>query len=206
MIPKTYFQKFQTKKYSSLGILTGTPKRYFISNYINSLNKIIELISPNCVIELGCGEGFVCGILNSKFKDINFSGADINKNDLDLLEQKFPDIQTYNLDLNYILNSPISQKKINTILCLETLEHLKKPQKFLSDLRQLKYDDLIISVPWEPFFQISNFMRGSNLKKLGNDPEHLNQWNKKQISDLLSKNFTIKKHIISFPWQIIWLK
>lgn len=205
-IPKSYFKKFKTRKYSSSGPLSGNLKRYFINNFICHITEIFKAISPKTVMELGCGEGFVCGWLSSQFKDVRFSGVDINEDDLNLLQKLFPHITTYNFDLLNIENTPVLKEHFDLVLCMETLEHLKNPENFLLKLKQLNCDNLIITVPWEPFFQISNFIRGQNLKNFGNDPEHINHWNNKQFIKLLLNDFVIYKNTISFPWQIVWLK
>lgn len=205
-IPESYYKKFQTKKYSSSGLLSGKLKKYFINNFICRITEIFKIINPKTTIELGCGEGFVCGWLSSQFKNIKFSGVDINENDLTLLNEHFPQITIHNFDLLNIANSPISNQYFDLFLCLETLEHLENPEKFLFELKKLNYKDLLITVPWEPFFRLSNFLRGQNLKNFGDDPNHINHWNNKQLIKLLSKNFIVQKNIISFPWQIVWLK
>ena len=43
------------------------------------------------------------------------------------------------------------------VLCLEVLEHIKNPIKALKELRRVAKNQLILSVPYEPFFTIFRF-------------------------------------------------
>jgi SAM-dependent methyltransferase len=202
IIPKSYFKQFQTKKYSSIGFL----KRKLISNFIYKIENLIKNINPQTILELGCGEGFVSGWINNKYPQIKITGADINKNDLALLRHKFKNIETILLDLETIDNLNFDNRRFDSILCLETLEHLKNPELLLENLKKINSKNIIVSVPWEPWFQLSNLLRGNNLKHLGDDPEHIQHWTNKQMSNLLIKHFIVKKNITSFPWQIFLLE
>ena len=57
----------------------------------------------------------------------------------------------------------------------------------MAEMLSKKYS--LISVPNEPVFRIANLLRGKNVFRLGNDPEHLQNLTKKDFRILLKKNF-----------------
>ena len=77
----------------------------------------------------------------------------------------------------------------------------------MSDSQRVRVGDyVILSVPWEPWFSVGSFMRGKYLKTWGRHPEHVNFWNKREFTRLISQHFQVVKATHSFPWLIAVLK
>ena len=88
-------------------------------------------------------------------------------------------------------------------VCCEVLEHLKNPNKGLSEIKRISKKDVIVSVPIEPVWRVLNILRGKYLKSFGNTPGHLNHWSVFSFQKLIRESgFCIKRKIISFPWQM----
>jgi len=191
-----YFNKFTTLKYREPSSL----KRFLIKRFLHNIQQKFIQCQPKRVLDLGCGEGFNIGYLQQKSPLVQFSGVDHDKEQLEWLKKLFPQIKTYHADLTTLDFLP---EKFDLVMALEVLEHLPEPNQALLTMKKLTDRFILISVPWEPFFRLSNFLRGRNIAKLGDDPEHINHWTKKQIVNQVKKHFNIIEVTLSFPWTII---
>ena len=72
----------------------------------------------------------------------------------------------------------------------------------LRELLRVARDCIVVSVPHEPFFRGSNFLRGKHLRALGNDPEHLHAYSGRDFRRLAAAHAQVVWHGYSFPWQI----
>ena len=59
---------------------------------------------------------------------------------------------------------------------------------------------VILSVPHEPFFMLSNLARGKNVTRLGNDVEHINHWGRRSFRQLVETRFSVQRQTSSYPW------
>jgi len=102
--------------------------------------------------------------------------------------------------LNFKANS------FDYIIATEILEHLTDPVSAIKEIRRVSKinADIIISVPFEPFFHWCNLLRGKHLKRLGRTPEHVNFWSRGEIKTLLSEFIQIEEeyYLSTFPWLL----
>lgn len=143
---------------------------------------------PTPVLDVGCGEGFVARALG------------LPAIGLDKRRDAFLTMQGDALAL------PIRDKAVPVVLCLEVLEHLPEPWLALEELKRVCSGYLILSVPDQPWFSIGNFMRGKNLSRLGEDPEHLWHWRGETFLRLLQERCEVVRAVRSFPWVIALAK
>jgi len=87
-------------------------------------------------------------------------------------------------------------------LCLEVIEHLPYPQEAVHRILQWTGQNAIISVPWEPWFRMGNLARGKYLNRLGNHPEHIQQFNPRKLRGLLQGWAGSIRIETCFPWII----
>ena len=85
---------------------------------------------------------------------------------------------------------------------LEVLEHINEYEKVLENISSMNFKQLIISVPNEPIFSLSNMVFGKNVMRMGKDPEHVNYWNKKTLKNLLSDYFNVTSVKLPYPWIV----
>ena len=177
-------------------------KKYAIRNpivrrLINSFLAKIKLASQgyDSVIEAGCGEGFVLNNLDVSFK----VGVDISFDALLWAKNNFGNINFLQGDI-YTL--PFADDSSQLVLALEVLEHLESPENAIKELKRVSCDTVIISVPYEPFFRLGNLARGKHILRIGNHPEHIQQFNKRRFKKIISENFNTYSILVSFPWLI----
>jgi len=128
-------------------------------------------------------------------------GVEYSKDAILLGKKLFPKL-TFKQASAYEL--PYKDNSFDLVICTEVLEHLEEPTKAFKEMLRVSKKYLIISVPNEPFFMLSNFLRGKNLSRFGNDKGHINHWSVLTLKKYLEKNgLKVKKARFPFPWIII---
>jgi 2-polyprenyl-3-methyl-5-hydroxy-6-metoxy-1,4-benzoquinol methylase len=200
VITHSYFERFSTRKYRESSRL----KRALIRRFVERFHSLFIAAGPaDTVLEVGAGEGFLIGYLSEKFPRMRFRAVDLNGDDLRRLERLFPAVETQHGSI-YDLSGLTGPFDI--IVCAELLEHIDEPERGLTELLALQPQRVIVTVPHEPWFQLSNLLRGKNVSRLGNDAEHVNHWGPKSFRALLEPHFEILQLTASFPWLLALLK
>lgn len=162
---------------------------------------MVGTIDVKKVLDLGCGEGFVINKLSKFYSYLEITGVDIDTKALDLARNLNPRAKFIECDIN---NFQCEKKSFELVMLIEVLEHMKKPDEILRIVKNITSKYALISIPHEPLFRISNFLRCKNFFRFGNDPEHLQNWTKKQFLGLLKNDgFKILKIATPFPWVIV---
>lgn len=184
------------KKYQSKNPL----KFLFINIFRKNIIKTIKSINGiGTVLDAGCGEGIITKNITNNFPGKKITGIDISENAVMRAKAMVPEVHFEKGDITAL---KYTDNFFDLTLALEVLEHLPNPEKALIELKRITKKCCLISVPWEPFFSLGNLLSGKNIVRLGNDPEHINSWSKKQITNLINEHFVVSYQIISFPWII----
>ncbi|AUX47221.1 hypothetical protein SOCE26_087330 [Sorangium cellulosum] len=196
MISDAYFGRFETVKYRNAGAL----KRKLIQRFASTIHDLfIEANPVERVLEIGVGEGFLSGYLSEKFPEKQFHGVDLNPADVERVKRLFPRIEA-RVGSAYDLGDPTPG--FDLVICAEVLEHLDAPDRALAEIQRLSPRRVILSVPHEPFFKLSNLLAGNNVRLLGNDPDHINHWNPTSFRRLIEPRFEILRLTTSYPWVL----
>ncbi|MGF9917149.1 methyltransferase domain-containing protein [Paenibacillus ehimensis] len=135
------------------------------------------------VCDIACGNGYGSFIVKKNDRIHSYIGYDISEeaiayanNNYSADNIKFKTGNCYNLD--------IGDHTIDTIISLETLEHLDDPTKALNEFQRiLKSEGLLIgSVPTSTYEEICTEVYGPN-------PYHLQQFSETALKDLLENKF-----------------
>jgi SAM-dependent methyltransferase len=199
VIPDSYFDRFTTPKYR-----TRNPvQRLLIRRFVERFHALFVAANPvETVLEIGVGEGFLSGLLSERFPEKRFTGVDLDAEKLAALHQLFGRIETHQADICQLDGLP---GRYDLVICAEILEHLAEPDRALAQIRRLGPRRVIVTVPHEPWFQLSNLLRGKNLDRLGNDPEHVQHWGRRGLRALLEPQFEILHAGSSYPWLLALL-
>jgi SAM-dependent methyltransferase len=197
VIPDSYFDSFHTAKYKSENPL----QRLLIRRFIAKLSDMFDATQPSeSVLEIGCGEGFVAGQLSARQAGGPYVGVDLNEEDLQNLRAKFPAVEAHQgsiYDLSFL------GRDFDVVVCAEVMEHLDDPDAALEQIIARRPRWVILSVPHEPWFCLSNFARGKNITRFGNDPEHVNLWGRRGFRKVLDSYLVVERHETSYPWQLV---
>lgn len=194
MISDAYFEQFQTKKYRAKNPI----KRRLIARFVDKVTELFhEGGAPRSVLEIGVGEGFLSGHLSGIHPKTKFSGVDIQASDLELLRAKFPQIEAHQGSVYDLSTLPGGY---DLILCAEVLEHLERPGDALDQIVKLQPERVLLTVPHEPWFMLSNLAMGKNISRFGNDVEHCNHFTVASFRKLLETRFELTTVTTSYPW------
>jgi ubiquinone/menaquinone biosynthesis C-methylase UbiE len=184
------------KKYNSKNPLMGI----VISNFMNNLKETsATLKNINSVIDIGCGEGFVINCLDYP----KITGVDISRNALRIAKEKNPECEFCS---GSIYEISFKENSFDLVIATEVLEHLERPDLALREIRRITKNYCILSVPNEPYFRAMNFFRGKNLARLGNDPEHVQNWSSGKFVSLIDTYFDVLEIRRPFPWTMVLCK
>jgi len=194
VLPDSYFDRFDTPKYKAKNPVV----RALIRRFVERIHGLFVAANPvERVVEIGVGEGFLSGYLSERFPDKSFTGLEPREEDLRALRAKFPRIEA---KVGSVYDLSVLEPPYDLVLCCEVLEHLPDVPRALEQLGSLGARHLILTVPHEPFFMLSNLARLKNVSRLGNDPEHVNHFGKAGFRRLLETRFQVDELTTSYPW------
>lgn len=132
-----------------------------------------------------------------------YLGLDLRADALHAARQRQPQAA---FECANLFDAKFDDQKFHTVMSLEVLEHLFEPEKALKRLVSLASEAIVLTVPNEPWFQLANLVRGRDLIRLGNHPEHINHWNKKTFAAFVSDFAEVTEVKTRFPFVILVAK
>lgn len=174
-----------------------------LGRFLDAMAEEIKALAPGQVLDFGCGECFFWQEM--QHRDVcmrNLTGIDMREDALIKAKSLLPECRFINQD---ILTWQTSER-FDLVVASQVLEHLPSPKKFLEKLVSLTRGYLLLSVPWEPFFRLSNLLRGRDLLRFGNHPEHINQWGVRTFARFVSSQAEIITFRRVFPFLLIVCK
>lgn len=191
------------KKHTS----TNPVQKFLINNFFNCLSKEVKKLNINSILDAGCGEGFTLEKLRKEKIGKAYEGVDFLETAIDLGNKAHPNLT---LRKASIYELPYKDNSFDLVLSTEVLEHLDDPKKGLKEIARVSKKYILLSVPNEPIFMLSNLLRGKNVSRFGNDIEHINHWSFIGFEKFVKKNAGVRLKVISriypFPWTMLVLQ
>lgn len=165
------------------------------ADLIKTLANFRELSINHRLLDVGAGTGEFVAALHGLYPALEIYSVQKSKHAQDLIKEKIGTdalIGTESADLENI------DKQFDIVTILQTLEHLKKPQKTLKTLYELLKPGgiLFISVPNLNSYQV--LLRGIDNNYCFSNETHLQFYSKKSLGAmLLQAGFKRKKKVIS---------
>jgi 2-polyprenyl-3-methyl-5-hydroxy-6-metoxy-1,4-benzoquinol methylase len=175
-------------------------QRFLIDNFYKVLIDEIDKLKPVSILDAGCGEGITLNKLKKANVGRKLEGFDYLDRAITIGKKLYPSLNLKQGDI-YHIESP--DNAYDVVICSEVLEHLERPEDALKELARVSRKYVVLSVPNEPIFMLGNFLRGKNLKRWGNDIEHINHWSNKKFVKFAGNHLKIKSNITPLPWSLI---
>lgn len=174
--------------------------RLSLDRFHRTIAAELKAHAPQTVLDFGCGEAFALDELAKQgvwFGE--YEGVDLRTEALREARARLPQHRFTQAD---ILDSSFDNRRFDVTLALEVFEHLYEPERVLKRLVELTQNILILSVPHEPWFQLINLLRGRDLMRLGNHPEHVQHWNPASFANFIAPHAEVVSIRLSFPFII----
>ena len=172
--------------------------RFLLNRFFGRIREAVREAAPATVLDAGCGEGELVrrGVLPEGLRVTS----------LDLRPEALALFRTHSAHRDLVCASvqalPFADRSMDAVLCLEVLEHLDRPELALAELARVTRGSVILSVPYEPYFQAGNLVRGKHLAGWGNHPEHVQHWNPASFQEFLKPVFRQVRLKEAFPWIV----
>ncbi|MBI2984490.1 MAG: class I SAM-dependent methyltransferase [Candidatus Kerfeldbacteria bacterium] len=173
-----------------------------INRFHHQISNLVAELQPQNILEVGCGEGFLLDVLHRRLPEVPILGLDNSQDALSDGHRLFPDLPLEFGDIYHLVQP---DRSWDVVVASEVLEHLDRPNEALAELHRVAQRYVVLSVPWEPWFQLGSLARGKHLQRWGNHPEHLNRWNPVTFRRLVSQRLVVERMSTqsSFPWMIV---
>ena len=173
--------------------------RYANSRFFHTIEKVVDSISPNKILDIGCGEGKVIEQLHASHSAPS-TGIDLDPARICLAKTRSMDIP---FAVGNAQELPYEDNSFDFVMILEVLEHVGEPDLVLREAYRVTSKYLLASVPNEPWWRIGNLARLKYIRDLGNTPEHINHWSVRSFKTLISDYFRIVKVETPVLWTFV---
>jgi 2-polyprenyl-3-methyl-5-hydroxy-6-metoxy-1,4-benzoquinol methylase len=185
-------------KYAS----TNPIVKKIMAGFIRNLDMALDCTgNPGSVLEIGAGDGSLTNKLRARYpEDLSMIALDPGFKVLQSGRIRYPEVTFLN---GSIYDLPFPADSFDLVMLPEVLEHLEDPESGLVESIRVSSRFLIISVPWEPVWRISNIVTGRYLGSWGNTPGHIQHWSRQSIVQFVRQHVRIIKVFRPFPWTMI---
>ena len=110
------------------------------------IRRLVELMLPGSVCDVGCGTGHLLGVLAANTKGVSrkFTGVDFQLESG--LAERYPAIEFREADVEHL---PFPDRAFDTVICTHVLEHVLRIDRTIQELRRITARRLLIVVPLE---------------------------------------------------------
>ena len=178
---------------------TGNPVvQRMLGGFFAELRETVAPLAPGSVLDAGCGEGEALARL-ADLLPAEVSAIDVEQRCVDLTRARHP---AASVSRRSVLDLGFADDSFDLVLCLEVLEHLDDPRRAVRELARVASRDVVVSVPYEPWFRLGSLLRGKYVRTLGNHPEHVNHFNRRSLRELLDPALEVDRIAVAFPGLI----
>lgn len=173
-------------------------KKFFIRNFFNAILRDLGILEIGSVLDVGCGEGFTLKILKGKGIGRVHQGIDYSKKAIEIGKKDNPELK---LQVGDIYNLKFKDNSFDLVVSTEVFEHLDEPEKALSEIKRVSRKYILLSVPNEPWFYLSNYTQW------GKDIGHINKWSSRGFEKFIKdNNLKILSKKTPFPWTVLLIE
>jgi len=174
--------------------------RRLMDRLFGRVRQVLEPLRPESYLDAGCGEGHALAELKDLLPD-RVVGFDLNPDAVAYCQEQHPG---GDFSVQSIYELPYSDDSFDVVLCMEVLEHLDTPAVALGELVRVCRGTLILTVPFEPWFQLGNLARGKYREHWGNHPEHVQHWGLRSFQRFVQQQDGVSDVVVreAWPWIV----
>jgi len=172
--------------------------RAMIGGFYSRLGELVAPLRPASTLDAGCGEGETLVRLGPLLGE-RIAAVDLSSYSVGRVNERLPAVEAR---VASVTELPFADSSFDLVLCLEVLEHLDDPASAVGELARVAASDVVVSVPFEPWFRIGSLLRGKYVRAFGNHPEHVNHFNRRSLATLLEPALDVVAIRTAFPWLI----
>ncbi|MCA9686955.1 MAG: class I SAM-dependent methyltransferase [Myxococcales bacterium] len=176
-------------------------QRALIDRFHEQAIRMVGQAGPASILELGCGEGYVLDAFVKGGVSAALTGVELDDKAVAKAQARLGSAAT--IEHQDARKLAADGRRFEMVMMLEVLEHIPNPEQMLPIIDELSTRWLLLSVPWEPVFCALNFARGKNLRRWGNDPDHVNHWTRRGFARFIGERFEIVERPGVFPWTMV---
>jgi ubiquinone/menaquinone biosynthesis C-methylase UbiE len=140
--------------------------------YLRNITALVQRAQPRRLLDVGCGEGVVLRHLDRHLRGVRVVGLDVDGTGLRVAQSQ----NSVSLVQSSVYALPFATGSFDLVLCCEVLEHVDDPDAALAELARVSSQRVLLSVPNEPVWRMSNMARGKYLRHFGNTTGHIQHW------------------------------
>jgi len=171
---------------------TGVEAR-LLDRYRTKLLQQIEPLTPERVLDVGCGEGLLTGWLSERLPGATVEGFEGRAEAVEEFRVRNPGLAVHQGDL-YAL--PFADGEFDLVVALEVLDHLEDPAAALRELHRVSSRAVVVTVPLEPAFRL-----GSLARRRSTSPGPRSSWTPLGFRRLVATVVPGGHWFEALPWQ-----
>ena len=183
---------------------TNPVVRRLMAGFERQLEELFTRAAPKTLLDVGCGEGVLTHRWAQRVPR-RVVGLDLED---PALQEEWATRQAPNLEYRVMKaeHLPFADGEFDVATAIEVLEHVPDPEHTVAEMARVAAGHLLVSVPREPVWRMTNVARGAYLRDLGNTPGHLNHWSKASFTKLLAQHGTVVEARSPFPWTMLLVR
>ncbi|MDQ6697571.1 MAG: class I SAM-dependent methyltransferase [Actinomycetota bacterium] len=181
------------KKYAT----TNPVVQRLLARWMGRLTDVIGVVDGT-VVDVGVGEGLALERMLPAGHQ-NAIGVEYRFDKIAAARRRLPELAGLRADAGMLA---LTDRCADLVTCIELLEHLPTFVPAVTELARITRGRCVVSVPWEPWFRLGNLGRGKNVRRFGNDPEHVQSFTPGRLERALRSGFCEVTVTPAFPWLI----
>ncbi len=187
--------------YDKYGSNNPVVKR-LMAGFEADLEDLFARADPQSLLDVGCGEGVLTHRWARRLGERPVVGIDLED---PAIQAEWEGRQAPNLRYRVMKaeNLPFEDGEFDVAAAIEVLEHVPDPEHTLAEMARVASGHLLVSVPREPVWRVTNLARGAYWKDLGNTPGHVNHWSRAAFTRLVARHGEVVEARAPFPWTML---